>query len=59
MARNALLELKELGQVVWLDSIRRGQIVSGELRKLINEDGLTGETANPTLFEKAIVGSSD
>ncbi len=59
MATNALLELKELGQVVWLDSIRRGHILSGQLQKLITEDGLTGETANPALFEKAIVGNSD
>ena len=59
MAKNALLQLKELGQVVWLDSIHRGQIVSGGLRKLVNEDGLTGETANPTLFDKAIAGTGD
>ena len=56
---NPLLELKQLGQVIWLDSIRRGQIQSGELKHLIEADGLTGETANPSLFEKAIVGSSD
>ncbi|TAH51591.1 MAG: transaldolase [Chloroflexota bacterium] len=56
---NPLLELKQLGQVVWLDSIRRGQIKSGELKNLIETDGLTGETANPSIFEKAIVGSSD
>ncbi len=43
MATNALLQLKELGQVVWLDSIRRGHILSGQLRKLVDEDGLTGE----------------
>jgi transaldolase len=51
--------LKRLGQAVWLDSIRRGQIVSGELKKLIEEGGLTGETANPTIFEKAIGESAD
>ncbi len=56
---NPLLELNQLGQVVWLDSIRRGQIKSGELKNLIETDGLTGETANPSIFEKAIVGSSD
>ena len=59
MAKNPLLELKELGQSVWLDSIQRGQIRSGELRRLINEDGLAGETANPTLFDKAISHSQD
>lgn len=57
--QNPLLELKRLGQVVWLDSIRRGQIQSGELKRLIETDGLTGETANPSIFEKAIVGSTD
>lgn len=57
--QNPLLELKRLGQVVWLDSIRRGQIQSGELKRLIESDGLTGETANPSIFEKAIVGSTD
>ncbi len=56
---NSLLELKQLGQSIWLDSIRRGQIQSGELKKLIDEDGISGETANPTIFEKAIAGSSD
>ncbi len=58
-ATNRLLELKDLGQSVWLDSIRRGQILSGELRRLVEEDGLSGETANPTIFEKAITGSTD
>jgi len=58
-ATNPLLELKNLGQSVWLDSIRRGQILSGELRRLVEEDGLSGETANPTIFEKAITGSTD
>lgn len=56
---NPLLELKKLGQVIWLDSIRRGQILSGGLKQLIEADGLTGETANPSIFEKAIVESSD
>lgn len=56
---NPLLELKKLGQSIWLDSIRRGQIQSSELKNLIDEDGISGETANPTIFEKAIAGSSD
>lgn len=59
ITNNPLLELKRLGQVVWLDSIRRGQILSGELKHLIETDGLTGETANPSIFEKAIVGTAD
>lgn len=57
--KNPLRELEALGQSIWLDSIRRGQILSGELKKLRDEDGLSGETANPTIFEKAIAGSSD
>jgi transaldolase len=59
ITHNPLLELKQLGQVVWLDSIRRGQILSGDLKHLIETDGLTGETANPSIFEKAITGSTD
>jgi transaldolase len=57
--KNPLLQLLDQGQSIWLDSIRRGQIKSGELQRLIDEDGLRGETANPTIFEKAIGGSSD
>jgi len=56
---NPLLELKQLGQSVWLDSIRRGHIRSGALKQLIEQDGISGETANPTIFEKAINGSDD
>src|SRR5512142_2842164 len=56
---NPIKDLEKLGQSIWLDSIRRGQIRSGELKKLVAEVGLSGETANPTIFEKAIGGSSD
>lgn len=59
MATNLLLKLKPLGQSIWLDSIRRGQIQSGELAQLIKRDGIRGETANPSIFEKAIAGSHD
>ncbi len=57
--KNRVLELLDLGQSIWLDSIRRGQIKSGELKKLIDEEGVRGDTANPSIFEKAIGGSSD
>lgn len=57
--RNPLLELTALGQSIWMDSFRRGWIKSGELKRLIEEDGVTGVTVNPTIFEKAISGSSD
>ena len=57
--QNPLFELKKLGQSIWLDSIRRGHILTGELKKMIEEDGISGETANPSIFEKAIAGSHD
>ncbi|MBI2861891.1 MAG: bifunctional transaldolase/phosoglucose isomerase [Chloroflexi bacterium] len=53
-----LHDVQRLGQSIWYDNIRRGLIVSGELRQLI-QTGITGLTANPTIFEKAIVGSND
>ena len=54
---NHLLELKAKGQSVWLDYIRRDLMSSGELQRMIAEDGLSGITANPSIFEKAIDGS--
>jgi transaldolase/glucose-6-phosphate isomerase len=56
---NRLRALQVFGQSVWLDYIRRSLITSGELRRLIDEDGLAGVTSNPAIFEKAIAGSSD
>ena len=56
---NSLLGLQAMGQSIWLDSISRHLIDSGQLRKLIEEDGLRGVTSNPTIFEKAINGSRD
>ena len=51
---NPLLELKELGQRVWLDNLSRTLLREGALRRLIDEDGLAGVTSNPTIFHKAI-----
>ena len=51
---NPLLEIKALGQSVWLDNISRDLIDSGSLAKLIADDGISGVTSNPTIFEKAI-----
>ena len=51
-------ELANLGQSIWYDYIRRSFITSGELKALI-DDGLRGETSNPSILEKAIAGSSD
>jgi len=59
MKDNPLKKLGTLGQSIWLDYIRRDLIVSGELRRLIKEDGLRGMTSNPSIFEKAIAGSHD
>src|SRR3984893_1867131 len=56
---NPLQELHKYGQSVWLDYIRRSLITSGELKRLIEEDGLGGVTSNPAIFEKAITGSTD
>jgi transaldolase len=51
---NPLKKLAELGQSVWYDYIRRDLYTGGELRRLIAEDGLSGMTSNPTIFQKAI-----
>ena len=59
MKANPLTKLGTLGQSVWLDYIRRDLIASGELRRLIEDDGLRGMTSNPSIFEKAITGSQD
>jgi transaldolase len=55
---NALVRLGELGQSPWYDYITRDLVASGELRRLIRDDGLRGMTSNPTIFEKAIAGSA-
>ncbi len=54
MKMNPLLKLEGLGQSIWLDSISRPMLKSGELRRLIEEDGLSGVTSNQDIFEKAI-----
>ena len=56
-ATNPLKGLLKFGQSVWLDYIRRDLLTSGELKRLIDEDGLRGMTSNPAIFEKAITGS--
>ena len=57
--RNPLIRVRQLGQSIWLDYLRRHLVRSGDLRRLIDEDGLGGITSNPTIFEKTIGGSSD
>jgi transaldolase len=56
---NPLVRLGALGQSPWYDFITRDLIRSGTLGRLISDDGLLGMTSNPTIFEKAIAGSSD
>jgi len=58
MNGNPLVELERAGQSPWLDFIERGLIDSGELARLIREDGIRGVTSNPTIFEKAISGGT-
>ena len=55
---NSVQEVQRLGQSIWYDNIRRGLIESGELQRLI-DIGVSGLTSNPTIFEKAIAGSTD
>ncbi|HEX8103508.1 MAG TPA: transaldolase [Solirubrobacteraceae bacterium] len=57
MATNHLHEIEALGQAVWLDNISRALIEDGELQRLVDEDGISGVTSNPTIFEKAMSGT--
>ena len=54
-----LFGLTKQGQSIWLDYIRRSFLTSGDFKRLVEEDGVRGVTSNPTIFEKAIDGSSD
>jgi transaldolase len=54
-----LAALQSLGQSVWVDFMSRQFLENGELRRLIEEDGIQGVTSNPTIFEKAIGHSAD
>ena len=56
---NPLVELHRFGHSFWYDNIHRRMLVSGQLKRMIDEDGLRGMTSNPTIFEKAIAGSTD
>ena len=51
---NPLLQLKTFGQSVWYDNIDRSQLISGQFKRLLDEDGVVGVTANPTIFQKSI-----
>jgi transaldolase len=59
MTSNRLHTLEQCGQSIWLDSLSRDLIHSGTFSRLVQEDGISGVTANPSIFEKAIVDSHD
>ena len=54
MNENPLLSIQKFGQSIWLDFIERKMIISGQLKKLIDEDGIRGVTSNPSIFKEAI-----
>lgn len=54
---NHLIEIKELGQSIWMDNLTRDLIQSGDLKRMVQERGLRGITSNPAIFEKAIAGN--
>src|ERR687897_531732 len=56
---NPLTALQQFGQSVWLDDLRRGLFTSGKFGRLIAEDGLRGVTSNPSIFEKAMAGTTE
>jgi transaldolase len=56
--KNPLLQIGRYGQSIWLDLLGRDMLLSGELKRLIEEDGVTGVTSNPAIFEKDMTGSS-
>jgi transaldolase len=58
MTRNAIA-VRELGQSIWLDQISRGLLNTGEFRRLVEQEGVTGVTSNPSIFEKAISSGND
>jgi transaldolase len=54
MAKSRLHELAERGQSIWFDTLSRDLVHSGELKRMMNEDAVTGVTSNPTIFQKAL-----
>lgn len=59
MTRNPLTLLHDQGQSVWYDNIGRDLLVSGALKRMVDEDGVVGLTSNPSIFQKAIADSDD
>jgi transaldolase len=54
MDKSRLHQLSELGQSIWVDSLSREWLVTGELARLMRDDAVVGVTSNPTIFEKAL-----
>jgi transaldolase len=54
---NRLREIEALGQAIWIDNLNRELLDEGTLRRLIDEDGISGVTSNPTIFEKGMSNS--
>jgi transaldolase len=54
MAKSRLHQLTERGQSVWFDTLSRDLVQTGELKRMMDEDAVTGVTSNPTIFQKAI-----
>ena len=59
METNKVKQIHDLGQSIWLDFFDRKIMNNGELQQLMDEDGLTGITSNPSIFEKAVASSGD
>jgi len=59
VSQNALQQLHDAGQSIWLDYIDRKMLHDGDLERRILDDALTGMTSNPTIFEKALVDGTD
>lgn len=57
MAINHLLEIKQFGQSIWMDNLTRDLVKSGELKDMVENQGICGITSNPAIFEKAIAGN--
>jgi len=55
---NPLRELNEYGQSVWYDNLNRELIVTGALQRMVDDDGVSGGTSNPSIFEKAVSSGS-
>ncbi len=56
---NPIFDALAIGQSIWYDNVRRSLISSGQLTRMVSEDGLRGVTSNPSIFDKAIAGSTD